>query len=255
MILRKSIDINADLGEFPERLADGAEAELMRFITSANIACGGHSGTAETMEQTLELARVLHVAAGAHPGYPDREGFGRVVMDLTPAELENSLTCQIQQLATIARRMKVPLLHVKPHGALYHRCNQDTETAKTLCRAVIATLPGAVLIGQAGSPCLNIYRSMGVGVAAEAFADRCYEEDGSLRSRSRPGALLSEAEAAEQAFIIATGGMLTTTSGKQIAITAETLCVHSDTPGSESLARAVRERITGAGIRVCALRP
>lgn len=254
MPTQKSIDINADLGEFPQRIASGAESELMRFITSANIACGGHAGDVDTMEQTLELARSLKVAAGAHPSFPDRKGFGRTAMNLNSAELENSLTCQIRHLATIAERMKIPLLHVKPHGALYHRCNQDAGTAKALCRAALAVLPRAVLVGQAGSPCLNVYRSMGARAASEAFADRRYEKDGTLRGRSQPGALLDPAAAADQALSIAANNMVGA-DGSRLAVAANTLCIHSDTPGSETLARAVRERLMAAGISVRAFQP
>src|SRR5579863_6064460 len=161
------IDLNADLGEFPARLADGSDAELMRHITSASVACGGHAGDALTMERTLELACENHVAAGAHPSYPDRAGFGRVALQIPIAELQSSIADQISQLLFIARRLKIPVVHVKPHGALYHSCNVDAEIARALSRAVLSVDSHMVLIGQAGYACLGIYREMGLRAAAE----------------------------------------------------------------------------------------
>ena len=134
----RMIDLNADLGEFAERLADGSDAELMRYITSANVACGGHAGDAFTMEQTMELARQHHVSAGAHPSYPDRTGFGRVSLPMPAHQLQDSIAEQISGLLAIARRVQIPLKHVKPHGALYHSCNRDAEIALSFARAVLS---------------------------------------------------------------------------------------------------------------------
>jgi UPF0271 protein len=221
----------------------------MRYITSANVACGGHAGDALTMEQTLELARQNQVAAGAHPGYPDRAGFGRTALKITMAELQTSIADQLSQLLYLAQRLKVPIVHVKPHGALYHSCNHDSEIARTLCRAVLAVDPRMILIGQAGYPCLGIYREMGLRTAAEAFADRAYEPDGTLRDRKLPGALLESPErAAAQAVSLVTRGRVLTTSGSELAISADTLCIHSDTPGSAVIARAIKDRLTASNV-------
>ena len=249
-----TIDLNADLGEFPERLADGSDAALMGYITSASVACGGHAGDALTMEHTLELARQNEVAVGAHPSYPDRAGFGRTALQVPIAELESSIADQISQLVSIGRRLDVAIAHVKPHGALYHSCNEDAEIARALARAVLAVDSGMVVIGQAGYPCLDIYREMGLRTAAEAFADRAYEPDGRLRNRALPGALLDSPErAASQAVSLATRGCVLTTSGSQVAISADTLCVHSDTPGSVGIARAINERLAAAKVSLCRL--
>jgi UPF0271 protein len=248
-----TIDLNADLGESPERLANGSDAALMRYITSASVACGGHAGDALTMEQTLELACQNHVAVGAHPSYPDLAGFGRTAFKIPIAELQNSIADQLSQLLSIARRLKVPIVHVKPHGALYHSCNNDAEIARALCRAVLAADSRMVLIGQAGYPCLSIYREMGLRTAAEAFADRAYEPDGTLRSRTLPGALLDSPErASAQAVSLVTRGWVLTTSGSELAISADTLCIHSDTPGSAAIARAIKERLAASNV---SLRP
>jgi 5-oxoprolinase (ATP-hydrolysing) subunit A len=242
------------MGESSERLADGSDAELMRYVTSANIACGGHAGDSSTMEQTLELAKQNQVAAGAHPSYPDRSGFGRHVVNLALAELEASITDQLTVLHGIAARLNSKITHVKPHGALYHSCNEDGEIAQAVARAVLAVDPKLVLVGQAGFPCLGIYRQLGLRVAAEAFADRKYEVDGRLRPRSLPGALLdSPADAALQAIEIAAWKRVITTSGAQLAIEADTLCIHSDTRGAAEIARDVRDRLIRAGVLLRAL--
>ena len=248
-----TIDLNADLGESPERLADGSDAELMRHITSASVACGGHAGDVLTMEQTLELARQNNIAVGAHPAYPDRAGFGRTALTIPIAELQSSIADQLNQLLSIARRLKVPIAHVKPHGALYHSCNDHAEIAQALCRAVLAADSRMILIGQAGYPCLGIYHEMGLRTAAEAFADRAYEPDGRLRNRTLSGALLDSPErASAQAVSLVTRGRVLTTSGSELAVSADTLCIHSDTPGSTAIARAIKERLATAKV---SLRP
>ena len=249
-----TIDLNADLGESPERLADGSDAALMGYITSASVACGGHAGDALTMERTLELARENRVAVGAHPSYPDRAGFGRTALRMPIAELESSIADQLSQLLSIARRLKVPIVHAKPHGALYHSCNDDAEIARALGRAVLGVDSRLIIIGEAGYPCLGIYREMGLRAAGEAFADRAYEPDGRLRSRALPGAVLDSPErAAEQAVSLATRGRVLTTLGSEIAISADTLCVHSDTPGAGAIARAIKQRLSAAGVSLRAL--
>lgn len=248
-----TIDLNADLGESPERLADCSDAELMRYITSANIACGGHAGDAATMEHTLGLAQQNHVAAGAHPGYPDRAGFGRTALNIPLPDLESSIADQINALFVISRRLNIPLVHVKPHGALYHSCNHDAAIARTVGRAVLAIDLQLILVGQAGSPCLIVYREMGLRIAAEAFADRAYEPDGSLRNRALPGAVLDSPEiASAQAISIVTRKRVFTASS-ELAISADTLCIHSDTTQAWAIARRIREQLAASGVDVRAL--
>lgn len=249
------IDVNADLGEFAERLADGSDGELMRYITSANIACGGHAGDALTMEQTMELVRQHHVAAGAHPSYPDRAGFGRTSLSIPVGELQEAIADQIDGLLAIARRAQIPLVHVKPHGALYHSCNRDRGIALAFARAVLSIDRDLIVFGQAGSPCLPLYQELGLRTAAEAFADRAYEPDGSLRNRTISGALLdSPGRAAAQAVAIATRGRVTAASGSELPMLADTLCIHSDTPDSAIIARTVKEQLSQAGVVVRAIK-
>lgn len=249
-----AIDINADMGESQARLSDGSDAELMRYITSANVACGGHAGDTFTMEQTLELARQNGVAIGAHPSYPDRADFGRHVMNLKAEELQEAIGDQLNTFQGVAIRLKSKVTHVKPHGALYHSCNQGGEIARTLARAVLEIDAGLILVGQAGFPCLEVYRQMGLRVASEAFADRRYEADGKLRNRSLTGALLdSPEEAASQAVEIATQNRVITSSGTALVVDADTLCIHSDTRGAAEIACAVRERLIRSEVSLRAL--
>jgi UPF0271 protein len=248
-----AIDLNADLGESPERLADGSDAELMRYITSASIACGGHAGDAATMEQTLELAQQNNVAAGAHPGYPDRVGFGRTALNIPLAELESSIADQINALFVISRRLKIPIVHVKPHGALYHACNHDAAIARIVGRAVLAIDPRLIIIGQAGASCLRVYREMGLRIAAEAFADRAYEPDGSLCNRALPGAVLDSPELASAQAVSLVMRKRVLTASSELAISADTLCIHSDTSQAAAIARRIREQLAASGVDVRAL--
>ena len=249
-----SIDINADLGESPESLASGADFELMRHITSASIACGGHAGDARTMKRTLELAKELGVAVGAHPGYADPANFGRVELAIAVDELETSLREQIEALARAGDKLSVHLNHVKPHGALYHAANRHHEVALAIGRAVMALDSNLILVGQAGSPCLDSWRGLGLSCAGEAFADRMYEPDGALRQRKFPGALLEDPErVARQALDIAVRHRINLDDGSELCLMAQTLCIHSDTPGAATIARAVSERLKAAGVQIRAM--
>jgi 5-oxoprolinase (ATP-hydrolysing) subunit A len=245
------IDINADLGEYEESLANGTDLALMQYITSANIACGGHAGDERTMRAMLTAARERKVAAGAHPSYPDRANFGRAAMAMSAGELEDSVRTQIAALANIAESLGVKLSHVKPHGALYHAANAQVEVALAIARAVQAIDGKLIVLGQAGASSLEVWRSLGLRVAAEAFADRAYEPDGSLRKRSLPGSLLDDpARAAQQAVEIATRLRVIATDGSELPLEADTICIHSDTPGSVAIAREVKLQLKAANVMV-----
>ncbi len=248
---RRWIDLNADLGESPEALADGREEALLRVVTSANVACGGHAGDERTMAGVLALAGRLDVAVGAHPGYPDRAGFGRNSLGMTPAEIEATVHAQLLALARSAARAGVEVAHVKPHGALYNDATRDEAVARAIARAVRRWRSDAVVVGLAGSPCLAVFASEGLGAVGESFADRAYEADGTLRSRALPGALLSDPEAAaRQAVSIGRDGHADAWGGGRVAIAARTICVHGDTPAALSIARAVRTALEAAGVTV-----
>lgn len=245
------MDINSDLGESEESLANGADFELMRAITSANVACGGHAGDARTMRETVRIAKQLGIAVGAHPGYPDRENFGRIESPMSVSEIEATVRDQIAALAEIAAPLGVQLVHCKPHGALYHAANKSAEVAAAIGRAVLESDEQLFMVGQAGSAALTLWESMGLSCAAEAFADRAYEPDGLLRKRTLPGALLDDpANAALQAVDIATRQVAVATDRSELKVVAQTLCIHSDTPGSAAIARAVNDALRKAGVRV-----
>ena len=248
------IDLNSDLGESEESLAGGTDFELMRYITSANVACGGHAGDEHTMRETVRIARQLNVAVGAHPGYPDRENFGRLESSMAAAEVEATVRDQIAALAAVAAPLGVSLVHCKPHGALYHAANKSAEIAAAIGRAVLESDEQLIMVGQAGSATLTLWESMGLSCAAEAFADRAYEPNGILRSRTLAGALLDDpAKAAQQALGIATRHIAVATDGAELKVAAETICIHSDTPGSVAIARAVNERLKQSGVLLRAL--
>jgi 5-oxoprolinase (ATP-hydrolysing) subunit A len=248
------IDINSDLGESEESLANGTDLELMRYITSANVACGGHAGSEQTMRETVRIAKQLRVAVGAHPGYPDRHNFGRLESPLSTAEIEATVRDQIAALAEVAEPLGVSLVHCKPHGALYHAANKSAEIAAAIGRAVLESDEQLIMVGQAGSSTLTLWESMGLSCAAEAFADRAYEPDGILRKRSLAGALLNDpTKAAQQALDIATRHIAVATDGSELKVAADTICIHSDTPGSVAIARAVKERLKQGGVTLRAL--
>jgi UPF0271 protein len=247
--MRGRIDLNADVGEGFGPWPMGADADLIPLVTSVNVACGAHAGDPVTMEATVRLAVRHGVTVGAHPGYPDLAGFGRRDLDMTADELAASLVYQVGALAAFARDAGTEVGHVKAHGALYNRAAADPATAAVVARAVVRVAPDAVLVGLAGSALIDAGREAGLRVAAEAFADRAYESDGSLRSRRLPGALLATPElAAAQAVAIARDGRVGTWDGAEIAVDADTICLHGDTPGAAAYAHAIRAALGVAGI-------
>lgn len=249
--MRDRIDLNCDLGEIPQLVADGTDERVLEFITSANVACGGHAGDAATMAATVRAAVRHGVAVGAHPSYPDRPGFGRRQLRFSPADIERFVAEQVRALDEVARHHGVALAHVKPHGALYHAAGAEPQVARAVALGAARVRPGLVMIGPAGSRALAVWRAMGFATAGEAFADRAYEPDGSLRSRALEGAVLTAPrDAAEQAVRIARDGVVLAANGARLAVDARTICIHGDTPGVARIAQAVRERLTAEGIRL-----
>jgi UPF0271 protein len=219
-------DLNCDMGE----LEDSAhEAALMEHITSANIACGGHAGDEATMERTARLALASRVHIGAHPGYADRANFGRIEIPMAPADIARTVREQIERLDAVVRRLGGAIVHVKPHGAMYNVAVRNAEVARAIGEGVAQWNAAIPIFGLAGSPMLEIWRSMGLTAMGEGFADRRYEPDGTLRNRKFPDALITDpAAAAAQAVRLARGG------------TAQTICVHGDTPGAVEILKACR---------------
>jgi UPF0271 protein len=248
------IDLNSDLGESFGAWTMGQDAALMTSITSANIACGFHAGDPSVMRQTVALARQHGVAVGAHPGYPDLVGFGRREMQAAAQEVEDFVLYQVSALAGFVSAEGLRLQHVKAHGALYNQACRDRALADAIARAVASFDRTLVLFGLPGSELLRAGEELGLRVAAEVFADRAYEPDGSLASRRKPGAVIHDADAVvERAVRMVRDGRVIATDGSPVPLTAHTICLHGDTPGSGELARKVRAGLEAAGIRVLAL--
>ena len=223
------IDLNCDMGE----LEDSAhEAALMEHITSANIACGAHAGDEATMERTARLAMERGVKIGAHPGYPDRANFGRLEMLMTCEAIADTVHEQIERLHAVVAKLGGEIVHVKPHGALYNVAVKNESVCRAIGKGVMRSNPKLTLFGLAGSPMLDWWRDMGLAAAAEGFADRRYEADGTLRNRKYPDALITDpAAAAAQALRLAREGV------------AQTICVHGDTPGAVAILEACHKAL------------
>lgn len=251
----KTIDVNCDMGEMPEALADGSQDALMKFVSSVNIACGGHAGDPQTMRTTIEQALGRKATVGAHPGYEDRTNFGRIELQLSPEQISRSVHRQLLALDRIAQQCGVRIAHVKPHGALYNQAAHHREIARAIVEGVRRWKTDVTLVGLAGSVMLEEFRAAGFPVAAEAFADRRYEGDGSLRSRKFEDALLQDPhQAAGQALQIVEHGRVVAADGSPIPLLADTICIHGDTPGALEIAAAVHRQLTKAGIVIGALR-
>lgn len=241
-----TIDLNADLGE-----GDAYDEELLKVVSSCNVACGGHAGDSDSMAATVRAAMTNGVSVGAHPGYPDRKGFGRESGFLAGQALYEALTGQVTTLADIAAQLGTRVTHVKPHGALYNDAVADRELADVIAR-VVAELHGeAAFVGMANTELQAAADRHGLEFIAEAFVDRAYEADGSLVSRSEPGAVHAELSViTTQAVGLAESGRVTARNGAVIEIASDTLCIHGDTPGAAEAARAVRDVLESHGIKI-----
>lgn len=241
-----SIDLNADLGE-----GDAYDNELLRIVSSCNVACGGHAGDEDSMTRTVRSAIANGVAVGAHPGYPDREGFGRRSGYMAGDELYNALTAQVTEIADIAAHLGARLSHVKPHGALYNDAVRDRGLADIIAR-VTAEAPGApAFVGMANTELEFAAQRHGLAFVAEAFVDRAYEPDGTLVPRTEPGAVHDVLSVATtQAVRLAEAGEATARNGEIVKVRADTLCIHGDTPGAAEKARAVRDVLESHGVDV-----
>jgi len=245
----KRIDLNCDMGELPEAIADGTQEALLRSVTSVNIACGGHAGDEQTMKTTIEQAQRWKVAIGAHPGYADRANFGRLELRLPLKEIADSIFEQVCALDEVAKRCGARLIHVKPHGALYNQAVHNRELAEAIAEGVGRWRRDVVLVGLAGSPLLEVFKKTGFAIAAEAFADRRYEADGTLRSRKFDDALIRDPEeAALQALGMVERRVVIACDGTEVAVDAQTLCIHGDTPGAPEIAATVARTLRESGV-------
>lgn len=246
--MSRAIDINSDLGE-----GAGHDPEIMRFVSSANIACGGHAGDEGTMRETIRLAKQHGVSIGAHPGYPDKANFGRDAMKMEPLALIEEVANQVRSLAEIAAAMGATVHHVKAHGALYNQAAHDAGIAKAIASGIYDDARGAkyLVFAMPGSALLDAARAMDLRIAREGFIDRAYEADGTLRSRKLDGALHTDPKiAVAQAVSFLRDGGVRTHDGSFLRMDVDTLCFHGDTPGVLDIAAAVREAFEREGIEV-----
>ncbi len=248
------IDLNADLGESFGPYTIGHDAELMASVTSASVAAGFHGGDPTVLRATLRLARERGVAVGAHPGLPDLAGFGRREMRMSGAEVEDLVLYQLAAVAGVARAEGIALQHVKPHGALYHMAARSAEVAAAIVRAVKAFDASLIVFGLPGSEMLKAGRSQGLRVAAEVFADRAYQSDGSLVPRTVAGAVIDDpGTVVRRAVRMVSDRTVAAVDGGVVGLEADSICVHGDTPGAGRLAAQLRRGLEEAGITVKAL--
>lgn len=250
------MDINSDLGESYGAWRMGDDAAMLGIVTSANVACGFHAGDPAGILRTLRSAAERGVVVGAHVAYPDLVGFGRRNMDPSSAELVADVIYQIAALQGLARTAGTRVRYVKPHGALYNTIAQDARQAGDVIAAIQAMDPQLTLLALAGTPLIAWARERGLRVVAEAFADRAYNDDGSLVSRRLPGAVLHDASAvAERMLRLVETGDMQTVTGQRIRLHADSICVHGDSPGAVEMARAIRMRLAQAGVPLQAFVP
>ena len=246
-----SIDLNCDLGESFGAYTIGMDAQVIPYVTSANVACGFHAGDAVVMERTVALCKASGAAVGAHPGLPDLQGFGRRVMKISPAEAGAFVTYQVGALKAFCDAAGVPLHHVKPHGALYNMAGRDRELADAIARAVQSAAPGAVLLALSGSEMVRAAQAIGLPVASEVFADRGYRPDGSLVPRGTPGAMIEdEDEAIARVIRMVKEGKVRASDGTDIAIRADSVCVHGDGPKALAFVRKISAALKASGVEL-----
>lgn len=245
------VDLNCDMGESFGPWPMGNDAALMQYISSANIACGFHAGDPVVMQQTIRLALKHHVAIGAHPGYPDLQGFGRRAMQLTPNEVYALVLYQIGALKTLLEAEGGRLRHVKAHGALYNTAAKDRATADAVARAVLNAGGDLILYGLSGSALIEAGKALRLRTCSEVFADRSYQDDGSLTPRSQANALIEDpATAVAQALQLARDQKVNSLSGRELPMLAQTICLHGDGAHAVEFAGAIFRAFQQAGITI-----
>lgn len=243
------IDLNSDLGEGFGPWSMGDDAAMLALVTSANIACGGHASDPETMFKTLVLAAERNVSVGAHPGYNDRNGFGRRVIPMTPEEIERMVAAQVGALIGVASLTSAPVRYVKPHGALANLAARDAEVARAILSAVRSVDPSLAILAISGTAVEQVAKSAGAQVYSEIFADRAYLSSGQLVPRSHPDAVIHDAgAAAERLLAFLETGEMPVIDGEPIQLAAHSICVHGDTPGAVDMAAVVRQRLEASGV-------
>lgn len=247
------IDLNSDLGESFGAYKIGMDDKVLPLVTSANIACGFHAGDPSVMKKTVDLAVKSGAALGAHPGYPDLVGFGRRKMAVSPADVYAMVVYQVGALSAFAKAAGTRLQHVKPHGAMYNMAAKDPALAEAIAQAIYDVDPKIILFALAGSESVKAAEKVGLKVASEVFADRSYQEDGSLTPRTQPGAMITDEEASiAQVLSMVLKGQVTTLSGKVIPVKADTICVHGDGEKALLFTQKIRKALQENGVEIAA---
>ena len=245
------VDLNSDLGESFGNYKLGMDEEILQYVSSANVACGWHAGDPLVMEKTIALAKANGTAVGAHPGFPDLMGFGRRNMVVTPEEAKAYVKYQLGALSAFAKSQGVKLQHVKPHGALYNMAAVDEKLAKAMCEAVYEVDPEIIFMGLAGSKMIEAAEAVGLRAASEVFADRAYNDDGTLVSRKLPGAVIKDKELAIKRVVrMVKEGKVESINGKDIDIKADSICVQGDNPKALEFVKNIRETLIAEGVEI-----
>ncbi len=245
------VDLNSDLGESFGNYTIGMDEEILKFVSSANVACGWHAGDPMVMEKTVALAKEFGTAVGAHPGFPDLMGFGRRNMAVTPEEAKAYVKYQLGALQAFAKAHGVKIQHVKPHGALYNMAAVDEKLAKAMCEAVYEVDKDIIFMGLAGSKMITAAEETGLKAASEVFADRAYNDDGTLVSRKLPGAVIKDKDLAIQRVVrMVKEGKVESINGKDIDIKADSICVHGDNPKALEFVKNIRETLEKEGVMI-----
>lgn len=245
------VDLNSDLGESFGNYTIGMDEEILKFVSSANVACGWHAGDPMVMEKTVALAKEFGTAVGAHPGFPDLMGFGRRNMAVTPEEAKAYVKYQLGALQAFAKAHGVKIQHVKPHGALYNMAAVDEKLAKAMCEVVYEVDKDIIFMGLAGSKMITAAEETGLKAASEVFADRAYNDDGTLVSRKLPGAVIKDKDLAIQRVVrMVKEGKVESINGKDIDIKADSICVHGDNPKALEFVKNIRETLEKEGVTI-----
>lgn len=248
------VDLNSDLGESFGSYTIGMDEQVIQYVSSANVACGWHAGDPLVMEKTIQMAKENGISVGAHPGFQDLMGFGRRNMNVSPKEAKAYVQYQVGALMAFCKAANHPMVHVKPHGALYNMAAKDYALAKAICEGIKEVDENLILLGLSGSEFIRAAKDVGLRVAQEVFADRAYEEDGSLVARTKPGAVITdENEAIARVVRMVKEGKVTAVTGKDIEIQADSICVHGDNAHALQFVEKIRKVLSEEGITICPL--
>ena len=249
------VDLNCDMGESFGNYSCGMDADVAEYISSVNAACGFHAGDPLVMEKTVQLCKKTGTAIGAHPGFPDLVGFGRRQMKVSMDELRTMVMYQVGALEAFCKAQGLKLQHVKPHGAMYNMAGKDEAMAEAICAAIYAVDPSLILLGASGSKMLEAAKAVGLKGASEVFADRAYEEDGSLVARTKPGAMITdEDEAVSRVITMVRDRKINTGTGKEIEGKADSICLHGDSAKAVLFAQEIKKALEESGIQIAPLR-